>query len=92
MVLCRIYPVSDVLLSLLCRCDLLEEQLSDLTELHYSEIVNLKEELASMEDVAYQFYDGATDIHVSFTSHCTFFPPKMCPIARSLCDSFVFDL
>ncbi|CAK6955472.1 transmembrane and coiled-coil domains protein 1 [Scomber scombrus] len=55
--------ITEALLEQRYRCDLLEEQLSDLTELHYSEIVNLKEELSSMEEVTYQFYDGATDIH-----------------------------
>lgn len=67
------WSVSDVLLSPSSRCDLVEEQLSDLMELHQNEIVNLKEELASMEEkIAYQSHVGATDIHVSFTSHYTF--------------------
>lgn len=58
----------DVLLSLFCRCERLEEQLNDLTELHQNEILNLKQELASMEEkIAYQSYERARDIQVSFT-------------------------
>ncbi|XP_045931240.1 transmembrane and coiled-coil domains protein 1-like [Micropterus dolomieu] len=46
------------------RCERLEEQLNDLTELHQNEILNLKEELASMDEkIAYQSFDRATDIH-----------------------------
>ncbi|XP_044070323.1 transmembrane and coiled-coil domains protein 1-like [Siniperca chuatsi] len=46
------------------RCERLEEQLNDLTELHQNEILNLKEELASMEEkTAYRSYGRATDIH-----------------------------
>ena len=64
----RKHPVCDVLLSLFCRCERLEEQLNDLTELHQNEILNLKQELASMEEkTAYHFYGRATDIHVSLT-------------------------
>ncbi|XP_032413767.1 transmembrane and coiled-coil domains protein 1 isoform X7 [Xiphophorus hellerii] len=45
------------------RCERLEEQLNDLTELHQNEILNLKQELASMEEkIAYQFYERARDI------------------------------
>lgn len=56
------------LLSLCCRCERLEEQLNDLTELHQNEILNLKQELASMEEkIAYQSYERARDIQVSFT-------------------------
>uniref|UniRef100_UPI00358EC0DB transmembrane and coiled-coil domains protein 2-like isoform X2 n=1 Tax=Myxine glutinosa TaxID=7769 RepID=UPI00358EC0DB len=45
------------------RCERLEEQLSDLTELHQNEVANLKQELASMEEkVAYQSYERARDI------------------------------
>lgn len=51
---------------LLCRCERLEEQLNDLTELHQNEILNLKQELASMEEkIAYQSYERARDIQVS---------------------------
>jgi len=60
-------PVCDALLSLFCRCERLEEQLNDLTELHQNEILNLKQELASMEEkIAYQSYERARDIQVSF--------------------------
>uniref|UniRef100_A0A8C2ZE32 Transmembrane and coiled-coil domain family 1b n=1 Tax=Cyclopterus lumpus TaxID=8103 RepID=A0A8C2ZE32_CYCLU len=39
------------------------EQLNDLTELHQNEILNLKQELASMEEkIAYQSYERARDI------------------------------
>jgi len=49
----------------LCRCERLEEQLNDLTELHQNEILNLKQELASMEEkIAYQSYERARDIQV----------------------------
>jgi len=51
-----------------CRCERLEEQLNDLTELHQNEILNLKQELASMEEkIAYQSYERARDIQVSLT-------------------------
>lgn len=47
------------------RCERLEEQLNDLTELHQNEILNLKQELASMEEkIAYQSYERARDIQV----------------------------
>lgn len=47
------------------RYERLEEQLSDLTELHQNEMTNLKQELASMEEkVAYQSYERARDIQV----------------------------
>ena len=49
------------------RCERLEEQLNDLTELHQNEILNLKQELASMEEkIAYQSYERARDIQVGF--------------------------
>lgn len=55
-------------LSPLCRCERLEEQLNDLTELHQNEILNLKQELASMEEkIAYQSYERARDIQVNAT-------------------------
>ncbi|XP_059393044.1 transmembrane and coiled-coil domains protein 1-like isoform X1 [Carassius carassius] len=45
------------------RCERLEEQLNDLTELHQNEIHNLKQELASMEEkIAYQSNERARDI------------------------------
>lgn len=51
------------------RCERLEEQLNDLTELHQNEILNLKQELASMEEkIAYQSYERARDIQVGETS------------------------
>ncbi len=61
-------PVLDVLLwfFFVLRCERLEEQLNDLTELHQNEILNLKQELASMEEkIAYQSYERARDIQVS---------------------------
>ena len=52
-------------LRFLYRCERLEEQLNDLTELHQNEILNLKQELASMEEkIAYQSYERARDIQV----------------------------
>ncbi|XP_037238858.1 transmembrane and coiled-coil domains protein 1 isoform X3 [Falco rusticolus] len=48
------------------RCERLEEQLNDLTELHQNEILNLKQELASMEEkIAYQSYERARDIQMN---------------------------
>ncbi|KAM8830012.1 transmembrane and coiled-coil domains protein 1 isoform 1-T1 [Synchiropus picturatus] len=45
------------------RCERLEDQLNDLTDLHQNEILNLKQELASMEEkIAYQSYERARDI------------------------------
>ncbi|XP_062387413.1 transmembrane and coiled-coil domains protein 1 isoform X2 [Sardina pilchardus] len=45
------------------RCERLEEQLNDLTELHQNEILNLKQELSSMEEkIAYQSNERARDI------------------------------
>ncbi|KAG7477830.1 hypothetical protein MATL_G00073840 [Megalops atlanticus] len=45
------------------RCERLEEQLNDLTELHQNEILNLKQELASMEEkIAYQSYERGRDV------------------------------
>ncbi|XP_026876951.2 transmembrane and coiled-coil domains protein 1 isoform X1 [Electrophorus electricus] len=45
------------------KCERLEEQLNDLTELHQNEILNLKQELASMEEkIAYQSNERARDI------------------------------
>uniref|UniRef100_A0A3B3RLL0 Transmembrane and coiled-coil domain family 2 n=1 Tax=Paramormyrops kingsleyae TaxID=1676925 RepID=A0A3B3RLL0_9TELE len=45
------------------RCEHLEEQLNDLSELHQNEIFILKQELASMEEkVAYQSYEQGRDV------------------------------
>lgn len=53
------------------RCERLEEQLNDLTELHQNEILNLKQELASMEEkIAYQSYERARDIQVCMSDWC----------------------
>lgn len=47
------------------RCERLEDQLNDLTDLHQHETSNLKQELASIEEkVAYQAYERARDIQV----------------------------
>ena len=47
------------------RYERLEDQLNDLTELHQHETINLKQELASIEEkVAYQAYERARDIQV----------------------------
>ena len=63
-----VYNVSGLRLTVyVCvfRCERLEEQLNDLTELHQNEILNLKQELASMEEkIAYQSYERARDIQV----------------------------
>lgn len=65
--MCAGFLFSDSL-SLFGRCERLEEQLNDLTELHQNEILNLKQELASMEEkIAYQSYERARDIQVSCT-------------------------
>ncbi|TRY54784.1 hypothetical protein DNTS_001757 [Danionella cerebrum] len=45
------------------RCEHLEDQLNDLTELHQNETANLKQELASIEErMNYQAYERARDI------------------------------
>uniref|UniRef100_A0A8C1PPM8 Transmembrane and coiled-coil domain family 1 n=1 Tax=Cyprinus carpio TaxID=7962 RepID=A0A8C1PPM8_CYPCA len=45
------------------RCERLEEQVNDLTELHQNEILNLKQELASMEEkIAYQSNERTRDL------------------------------
>ncbi|XP_067269037.1 transmembrane and coiled-coil domains protein 1 isoform X2 [Pseudorasbora parva] len=45
------------------RCERLEEQVNDLTELHQNEILNLKQELASLEEkIAYQSNERARDL------------------------------
>ena len=63
------YPTDSHVFCVFCvcvfRCERLEEQLNDLTELHQNEILNLKQELASMEEkIAYQSYERARDIQV----------------------------
>lgn len=66
-----------VFFSVFCvfRCERLEEQLNDLTELHQNEILNLKQELASMEEkIAYQSYERARDIQV-----CVLGQQEQCP-------------
>ncbi|XP_059186235.1 transmembrane and coiled-coil domains protein 1-like [Centropristis striata] len=55
--------VEDALREQLYRSKDLEEQLNDFTELYQNEILNLKEELASMEEkIAYQSHERARDI------------------------------
>ncbi|XP_026126529.1 transmembrane and coiled-coil domains protein 1-like isoform X1 [Carassius auratus] len=45
------------------RCERLEEQVNDMTELHQNEILNLKQELASMEEkISYQSIERARDL------------------------------
>lgn len=52
--------------SVCLRCERLEDQLNDLTDLHQHETGNLKQELASIEEkVAYQAYERARDIQVT---------------------------
>lgn len=52
------------------RCERLEDQLNDLTELHQNETANLKQELASIEEkMAYQAYERARDIQVCTVTH-----------------------
>ncbi|KAM8750864.1 transmembrane and coiled-coil domain protein 3-like [Acanthopagrus schlegelii] len=51
------------------RCERLEDQLNDLTELHQNEMTNLKQELASIEErVAYQAQERARDIQEALES------------------------
>ena len=51
---------------LACRCEQLEEQLNDLMELHQNEALDLKQELASLEEkIAYQSYERGRDVQVS---------------------------
>lgn len=47
--------------------------MNDLTELHQNEILNLKQELASMEEkIAYQSYERARDIQVLIFIFCVY--------------------
>lgn len=67
------------------RCERLEEQLNDLTELHQNEILNLKQELASMEEkIAYQSYERARDIQVCLSGCC---PQALRPCQKQLLKS-----
>uniref|UniRef100_A0A4W5PP55 Transmembrane and coiled-coil domain family 3 n=1 Tax=Hucho hucho TaxID=62062 RepID=A0A4W5PP55_9TELE len=51
------------------RCERLEDQLNDLTELHQAETADLKQELASIEErVAYQAYERSRDIQEALES------------------------
>ncbi|XP_059905493.1 transmembrane and coiled-coil domain protein 3-like, partial [Gadus macrocephalus] len=51
------------------RYERLEDQLNDLTELHQHETINLKQELAAIEEkVAYQAYERARDIQEALES------------------------
>uniref|UniRef100_A0A8C0B6B0 Transmembrane and coiled-coil domain family 1 n=1 Tax=Buteo japonicus TaxID=224669 RepID=A0A8C0B6B0_9AVES len=71
------------------RCERLEEQLNDLTELHQNEILNLKQELASMEEkIAYQSYERARDIQVGDRNEETQVLSSTC----SFCNSFAFEV
>lgn len=46
------------------RCERLEEQINDLTELHQNEVENLKQTITDMEEkVQYQSEDRLRDIH-----------------------------
>lgn len=78
---CAIYVIS--------RCERLEEQLNDLTELHQNEILNLKQELASMEEkIAYQSYERARDIQVGERNKGT----QVLSFPCSCCNSFAFEI
>lgn len=74
---------------IISRCERLEEQLNDLTELHQNEILNLKQELASMEEkIAYQSYERARDIQVGDRNEETQVLSSTC----SFCNSFAFEV
>ncbi|KAJ8924707.1 hypothetical protein NQ315_000858 [Exocentrus adspersus] len=52
------------------RCERLEEQINDLTELHQNEVENLKQAMADMEEkVQYQSEERLRDIH-EMLEHC----------------------
>ncbi|XP_051543880.1 transmembrane and coiled-coil domain protein 3-like isoform X2 [Myxocyprinus asiaticus] len=60
---CEFEHVTQTLQEERYRCERLEDQLNDLTELHQNETANLKQELASIEEkMAYQAYERARDI------------------------------
>ncbi|XP_051547246.1 transmembrane and coiled-coil domain protein 3 isoform X1 [Myxocyprinus asiaticus] len=60
---CEFEHVTQTLQEERYRCERLEDQLNDLTELHQNETANLKQELASIEEkIAYQAYERARDI------------------------------
>lgn len=74
---------------IISRCERLEEQLNDLTELHQNEILNLKQELASMEEkIAYQSYERARDIQVGDRNKDT----QVLSSTWSFCNSFTFEI
>lgn len=67
-----LFNVAHILTRHVCagRCERLEDQLNDLTELHQNETTNLKQELASIEEkVAYQAYERARDMQVHTRTH-----------------------
>lgn len=69
---------------IISRCERLEEQLNDLTELHQNEILNLKQELASMEEkIAYQSYERARDIQVGDRTKDAPVPTSTCSFHKS---------
>ncbi|KAK2582928.1 hypothetical protein KPH14_008991 [Odynerus spinipes] len=54
------------------RCERLEEQINDLTELHQNEVENLKQTITDMEEkVQYQSEDRLRDIHEMLESYQT---------------------
>lgn len=60
---CEVENITQTLQEERYRCEHLEDQLNDLTELHQNETANLKQELASIEEkMAYQAYERARDI------------------------------
>lgn len=67
------------------RCERLEDQLNDLTELHQNETTNLKQELASIEEkVAYQAYERARDMQVHTPRTNTQHSVKILSLAKCL--------
>lgn len=69
---CWLSASSSACVCVCVRYERLEDQLNDLTELHQNETINLKQELASIEEkVAYQAYERARDIQVVRHSHTT---------------------
>lgn len=59
----------ELFFSLLGRCERLEEQLNDLTDLHQSEIPTMKQELARMDEkITYHSHEIARDIQVSLST------------------------
>ncbi|XP_051874221.1 transmembrane and coiled-coil domains protein 1-like isoform X2 [Pristis pectinata] len=75
------------------RCERLEDQLNDLTELHQHEILNLKQELVSMEEkIAYQSYERAQDIQIpaSAVSFVSIYPVFL--FSEYMQEVFIYDL